>query len=747
MSSFGSPRGSIPEMSEDSTATVAEAPLAASERRPLPELDAEGQSNNHRSAVTPSTRTLGRTGSHERRRNQACQRCKKKKMKCDTALPRCRACETAGQPCTMIDLISKREYERAYVAYLERRIRELETQTQLASVDILRLTPAGTATGAPTGGLDDDLSRPSPHQSTTSQYVGDSSEINFTQLIANLQARTLAAKTPKLAETFMAIRAGKTAAVTTAPNELPSSSVALELIRSYLFGHHLLSPFLSRGEIMALYQVTYQSGCSGDGPETRSHDHQSLVLPLPQDMFRLNMVFAIGSVSLVRKGLHQSQPLGYYVAAMHHLESISTILGIEAAQNLLFLAEFTMLQDTGCSIWDICRICTRTCLLLDLHRDRPNVDQETAQAQRLVFWACYSLDRVASTTLGRPYAISDLDISVPFPSADYVDRAAAVSEMFDPAAVAQLPPENMFFVSYVKLRRLSSEISTYFYRLRRKRSSAEVTADIIKFLTRLKDWRSAAAQIPQHDGILCHETTWLDYLVAKETLSLARAAINHIVVGGESLIPKDLRDLCLSAGLSTIETYTIMFLEDKVDVTRMYFHVLFSASVSCLYCILAESGNPIGLDVEEFDLAYGTGPEGRVLSSLDASVQVLVKIASNLPDLGGYSAALEIVVSQMCSSKGAAGTEPGHQIPGTTDCPTMVRTGCNFGGLETTLDPLGDWPSQAFISASDWQNVGTEMWQFVEPDWPDSSFNGDVFGAVAHGATFDWTGPFDAFYE
>ena len=97
------------------------------------------------------------------------------------------------------------------------------------------------------------------------------------------------------------------------------------------------------------------------------------------------MVFAIGSVSQTFDNVTGGPAMGYYVAAMHHFKSVPTILGIDAAQNLLFLAEFTLLQDTGCSIWDICRVCMRTCLLLDLHRDRPNMDEETTQAEGLVF--------------------------------------------------------------------------------------------------------------------------------------------------------------------------------------------------------------------------------------------------------------------------------------------------------------------------------------------------------------------------
>lgn len=229
---------------------------------------------------------------------------------------------------------------------------------------------------------------------------------SFTQLIiANLQARTLAAKSPRLAEALMSIRAGPSAPANTIANELPSPAEAIELIRSYMFGHHILCPLLSRSQIIGLYRNIYES-CGPDSASCQEHASAS-----SQDLFQLNMIFAISAVNLVYRGLHHSPPLGYYVSAMHHFKTIPKMLGLEAARNLLFLGEFTLLQDTGCSVWDIARICVRTCLLLDLHQEHPFTDEEVANDRRLVFWESYSLDRLASMTLGRPFSISDRDIT------------------------------------------------------------------------------------------------------------------------------------------------------------------------------------------------------------------------------------------------------------------------------------------------------------------------------------------------
>lgn len=299
-----------------------------------------------------------------------------------------------------------------------------------------------------------------------------------------------------------------------------------------------------------------------------------------------------------------------------------------------------------------------------------------------------------------------------------------------------LPAENSFFIFSVRLRQLSSEISIYFYRLRRQRSSAEISTDIGKFLGRVKEWRLAATPISVQDAIVYHQATWLDYMTAKEKLSLARAAIN-LIVSGERPVPKDLRDLCLDAGLSIIETYTTMFFSRNVAFSRIYFHVLVSASVSCLYCILVECGEGIGLEVDGFDLCLGEESRARVLACLDLSIRALKEMASNLSDLKGYSAALEVVVSQMRSTRNMSGFEASQQNSGIPSAQVASTLEPYSDNMNPAQDQYSEWATQPIFDTHAWQSISTEMWQFVEPDWLDSSRD---FGLLDTGtlSDMDW---------
>lgn len=226
----------------------------------------------------------------------------------------------------------------------------------------------------------------------------------------------------------------------------------------------------------------------------------------------------------------------------------------------------------------------------------------------------------------------------------------------------------------------------------------------------------------QGEPLVYTGVTWLDYVAAKERLSLARAAINFIVSGGRK-VPQDLRNLCLEAGLCTMETYTAMFLAGEVTFNRIHFHVLFSASVSCIYSIIVDCDASIGLDVEDLDLSQADF-RTRAFGGLELSVRVLSDMANSLQDLKEYSAALSVVVSQIRGPPGTSPLDPSleHFLSGSETAYSSAadyHMGMNQGQHEGIAAP-------PFMSTSDWQSIGTEMWHFVEPHWPDLATEGHV---------------------
>lgn len=88
-----------------------------------------------------------------------------------------------------------------------------------------------------------------------------------------------------------------------------------------------MHPFLKRAETYQRLQRLYS------GPNIDS-------LTFETDIFQINMVFAIGAVSLNRKGLHQTPAVSYYLSAMEHADTALGIITCEHIQNALLLLIF-----------------------------------------------------------------------------------------------------------------------------------------------------------------------------------------------------------------------------------------------------------------------------------------------------------------------------------------------------------------------------------------------------------------------
>lgn len=69
--------------------------------------------------------------------------------------------------------------------------------------------------------------------------------------------------------------------------------------------------------------------------------------PSPQDSFLLFMVFAVASVRTFRKGISNSEPYGYFLAAQKYVTRIPLVGSLEGVQNLLLIIRFGMYHDIG----------------------------------------------------------------------------------------------------------------------------------------------------------------------------------------------------------------------------------------------------------------------------------------------------------------------------------------------------------------------------------------------------------------
>lgn len=90
------------------------------------------------------------TSTNKTKPTQACDRCRTKKIRCDSKKPQCAACASVGFECKFTDKLLRKTFPRGYTESLEERIRELEAENRKLSalsdikqqqIDILQNQP------------------------------------------------------------------------------------------------------------------------------------------------------------------------------------------------------------------------------------------------------------------------------------------------------------------------------------------------------------------------------------------------------------------------------------------------------------------------------------------------------------------------------------------------------------------------------------------------------------------------------
>ncbi|KAF1845138.1 uncharacterized protein K460DRAFT_376624 [Cucurbitaria berberidis CBS 394.84] len=209
---------------------------------------------------------------------------------------------------------------------------------------------------------------------------------------------------------------------------------------------------------------------------------------------------------------HQHQPEEYHASAIVHLENFLGSSpaadrpdgfggGLEELQAVLLLAGFALLRPVAPGLWYIVGVAVRLGVDLGLHyEDGVGIDGGASEDQaagntdfktegnengsatatgnanpakidakergrrqwvrdlrRRLWWCVYSLDRLVSTCVGRPFGITDQIVTTEFPSL-LDDRYITKEGFLDPAPHLGKPTYKIVAHHYFRLRLLQSEI-------------------------------------------------------------------------------------------------------------------------------------------------------------------------------------------------------------------------------------------------------------------------------------------------
>ncbi|KAF4465894.1 hypothetical protein FALBO_7260 [Fusarium albosuccineum] len=371
---------------------------------------------------------------------------------------------------------------------------------------------------------------------------------------------------------------------------LPSRDVAEQLFSSYFDGLHLLHPFLHRPSLLRELDRAYTQ------QETLS----------ASAYFRIHMVFAIGSVSLVRERLHHVSPVDYYASAMQHFDKASGLSSLEHIQALLLILLFSLQNDIGIgSKWDLARVAMRICIENNFHKKRiKRCDPMTEQMQRRVFWACYISDRHSSSVLNVPMAIQDEDITAELP----ID---ADDDLIESGNIDAQLLRGMSEVSaqlrQIRLRKITSMIGTRLYRTTANHSYGDLRSAVDMILDKLHTWHEEFPILAEPRNIYEH-VHWRDLNYFRERLKCFRL----LMLAKKDRSDEECLKNCYEAAAQVALLYQSIRTSDKLIMNWTCVHDMMSAGFTNLHCgiIQRDSAREEGFvnwGIRALDIRYTTG--------------------------------------------------------------------------------------------------------------------------------------------
>ncbi|KAI8723166.1 Zn(2)-C6 fungal-type domain-containing protein [Fusarium sp. LHS14.1] len=455
--------------------------------------------------------------------SSACDRCHRRKVRCDKLQPQCSPCRRADVACQYA--VSEHQIRRRNIQKLERRIRDLQANNDALSAQI-RESEAPPAEREVSTQSYATPATPSQHVENSSPGDGEvAEEVIQMSLIAGGGHHFVGSTSGLLLANLLQARPQPSSSLLNAsgwkPNSLsglnspkgtsglPPKSLASELLRAYCSHDHLCYPFVSTKSLYRSLDAVYES-------EPREKD--------PVDAFFVDMTLAIGTAQVHKfnwNGVYDAET--HYNRAMTRLADVLARDGIERLQALLLICQYRMgttSSNTTTSVWHLIGVAARTCLEMGLHRastytlpgasdgDSSNstAREEEMETKRRCFWSLVALDRVTSLALGRPLAIQLEDIDVDLPPCANSDPLPQDQDgnplSSAPYGTPQYRAATTVFVHIVRYRLICGKIINALHRSTKHTTNTNTNYEEMRaaLAQELQEWHAETANLPLVKG-------------------------------------------------------------------------------------------------------------------------------------------------------------------------------------------------------------------------------------------------------
>ncbi|KAJ5589832.1 hypothetical protein N7450_003804 [Penicillium hetheringtonii] len=536
---------------------------------------------------------------------QACDRCYRRKSKCDKSIPACSQCLRARATCHYVDRTREPTVRREVFDRVERRLRQAEAKNRALSSQLMAYQSSRSDEARHEE--DQDSQRPSqiseasfPFDRTEvadevsflsrqaggdGQYLGVASGVVFANLVQGIASLNPPAQHGQFPHR-VSLRSGTqpNSSLSLAQETLPPERVARHLHHAYLNHDHLCFPFLNRRSVLANLDRIYADG--------------SVLETDAGSAFIFYMIQAIAMAS-AHKCEWQSLPESenFQARAMARVNEVLQCTNIRALQAVLLLCQYRMTssaEETSASLWHMVGIAARMCFEMGLHRNQtyhtPTTSHSSpellaeSETRRRCFWSVLDMDRVVSITLGRPLAIhlEDVDTALPDPDLDESNELDGDKPHGVPSPIA-------IFNHITRYRILSGKVMVSLHGNRGQSHDEISIGDRRSTLFReLENWRSetkdlrliADTQKTRQSSFLSPE--WYELLYYNTLLMLYRPspALSNVQIR----TPLALQPI-FDASKEAISRYAMLHTSQRINYTWITLHAVFMAGLSYIYAV------------------------------------------------------------------------------------------------------------------------------------------------------------------
>ncbi|KAH8172182.1 fungal specific transcription factor domain-containing protein [Sarocladium implicatum] len=542
-----------------------------------------------------NTRKKRRRNGERARVTRACDRCKRRKVRCNGSRP-CDICLTAKTSCTFDSVYTRGrapviggnpgtpELDQASHVHRGQRpvssplapvpitTRAVPTVVQDTSQfiphDNVRREPSNNTSKPDAATRSSQDGSPEPSQTDLQgHYIGPASGVSFLLRVQKRLHQSISFSNASTIFTFGDAPFHR-------PDFEPSFCMMLpredaqQLLRRYFDFAMPTYRFLHRPTLQSWFDEFYETLGT-------MHDPQSA----PAKIALLFMVFAHGRVYMPDDNKPGPDDLStrYFLAAEHQLERERGSIGLTSVQARLTQCYYLLTQSRINHCWSLFGTVAHLALAIGLNRNKKpskagGISVVEVEGRRRTFWCAYTLDAYLSVALGRPLTFHIEDIDTELPAC--VDDDEITTDVIQQSGYQAGPSTMLASIGHIKLARILSKIIRDLYSI--KPISANRRALVTERISKdLSDWRvdlsqfldmqdgssSLLAPIFQRQRNVLNLTYWhaiiLTYrpFVLNNLAQLARrGGVGATDVAGSDLEIEESVKQCLVAAMSTVKT-------------------------------------------------------------------------------------------------------------------------------------------------------------------------------------------------